>query len=92
MGCVQDKVLWQTQWSDFLSQWIKSRKGGIEGVQFAQHDDDEGSGAKVYCFKCGKEGFTTRDCPKCKIEAIAASKGMKKKKKANNSGFGAFQS
>ena len=73
---------------DYLSSGNRNQNKGTEGVQFAQQDDDESGGYKLRCWKCGKEGFTTKDCPKC---AIAAFKSKKDKKKANKSNLGAFQ-
>ena len=77
---------------DFLSKRTKDRNSGNAGVQFAQQDGVESSSTKIYCYKCGKQGFTTQDCPKCAIDALAkASLKSKKKGKKASQYLGAFR-
>ena len=76
---------------DYLSSSYRNRNQnkGNEGVQLAQQDDADGDG-KLRRWKCGKDGYTTRDCPRCAISAMAAKSKTLKGKKASQH-LGAFR-
>ena len=88
------RPLWPMRWTSLANGVAEETKEVTELKECNLHNKRVRRAvvlSKLRCYNCGKEGFTTRDCPKCAIAAIAA-KRSKKKKKANNSGFGAFQS